>query len=893
MKSKKNNFIPGLILITTALVLLLFCGRSFAATYTFQDVAQDIFAASAAAYEASASAEIGLVRSVIDDLTAAAGLPEPLERLKKLSELSNMSASGRADGNIDLARASEFLDFFSAAVRDKGAAKFRVRVSGARAAVYMSGSAAGNPPSSRGEFKAGRFLPAVYMLKSSGRWILDADYIFKLLKNQSGDLYLDAETFILAEQLWFLSQYEKFAGFNSIFNGDFVSGLSAAPSGGRDAQKYIEETLKGEAMHFYMCLSDFKSGRYKQAYSHISACRAMSPGNLIVETVFNMILSQRKFARLIDENFVAACGADPYNYLALMVIGEFYNARMRYDRSLLAFEAACGLNAYLTPHYHIVYANTLEKLRNHIAAGDELAKCCVYGRDFYYTGYLAGKKYLEGGAEKKAAAQFEKVIDSLNFAETKREVAYWLMNYHDKSGDLQKFYLYRRAYFKSFFNSPTFIGVLILFWFFYLMRKAVVRFIFIPVLKGMSRIFKNEALFNNTFNAYCNFGDSEAGVKYYSEYVQRIDKNKDPGVYERSAVKLGVYLLSAYRTEEAKKIFVELLSFKPDCGDAILGLGIAEYDLKNMQIALEYFMSAIEAIPENNMPYYYAGICNVLAGSKKEGIELIMISYKIDNSCESALNLCESYFLSNNMIGELVSFYDDMLVVGDLTENYIQHYLKLNVSRMDAVRVGRMLEKAKGVAITKPETYLELAVAARELNMFPEAAAMILKSMLISGGYGWLSGLRSLAVLEFAAFSLPRYRNSSLFNLQLLELGITYRRMGETAMADRALRRIIKNSPDYAYAHFLLKDFDRSIELMAGELSESNYPWNNASIVEVIYHCLKETKNKQRLDRYREWGLHYARSISDEFGIFSYKYLKYIPKNLFLKIINDNDPERK
>ncbi|HBC73449.1 MAG: hypothetical protein A2008_08520 [Candidatus Wallbacteria bacterium GWC2_49_35] len=887
MKNNIKAFMPGLVLITAAAALWLFCGRAFAAPGSVRDIGQNFFAASAAAYEASASAEIRLVRAVIDGLAVASGLPEPLERLEKLSGLSNMSAAGRPAGNIDLAIASEFLEFIRASFRNSGAFEFKVRVIGERAAVYLRRSGAS------GGFKAGRFLPALYITKISGRWILDADYIFKLLKNQTGDLYLDAETFILAEQLWFLSQYEKFSGFKYIFNGDFVSGLSPASSGGRDVHDYIENALKGEAMHFYMCLSDFKAGRYKQAYSHISACRSMSPGNFIVETVFNMILSQRKFARLIDENFAAACGADPYNYLALMVIGEFYNVRMRYDRSVLAFEAASGLNAFLTPHYHIVYANTLEKLRNYIAAGDELAKCSVYSRDFYYTGYLAGKKYIEGGAGKKAAEEFEKVIDSLNFAETKREVAYWLMNYHAGSGNSQKFYRYRRAYFKSFFNSPTFIGVLILFWFFYMMRKTAARFIIIPTLRFLSRIYKKEGLFNKTFNAYCNFGDCEAGVKYYAEYIRSLDRSREPGAFERSSVKLGVFLLSVYRPEDAKKVFCELLSFRPDCGDALLGLGIAEYDLKNIDIALEYFMGAIEVIPENHMPYYYAGICSVLMGSKKEGIELIMISYKIDNSCESALNLCESYFLSNNMIGELVSFYDDMLVVGELTENYIQHYLKLNVSRMDATRVGKMLEKANGASITKPETYLELAVAGRELNMFSEAAATILKSMLISGGYGWLSGSGSLAFLEFAAFNLPRYRHSLLFNLQLLELGITYRRMGDNARADRAFRRIIKNSPDYAYAHFLMNDFDRSVELMAGELSESNYPWNNASIVEAIYHCLKETKNKQRLDRYREWGLHYARSISDEFGIFSYKYLKYIPKNLFLNIINGNDPDRK
>lgn len=874
-----------MVLITAAAVLCFFCGRAFAAPDSVRDIGQDYFTSAAAAYEASASAEIRLVRAVVDGLAAASGLPEPLERLEKLSGISNMSAAGSPAGNIDLAVASEFLEFFKAAFRDRGVPEFRVRIIGERAAVYLRGPA--------GEFKAGRFLPALYMIKSSGRWVLDADYAFKLLKNQTGDLYLDAETFILAEQLWFLSQYENFSGFKTIFDGDFVSGLSSAPSGGRDVQNYIESALKGEAMHFYMCLSDFKAGRYKQAYSHISACRSMSSGNLIVETVFNMILSQRKFARLIDEKFAAACGADPYNYLALMVIGEFYNVRMRYDLSFLAFQAASDLNAYLTPHYHVVYANTLEKLRNYIAAGDELAKCRVYGGDFYYTGYLAGKKYVEGGDAGKAAAEFEKVIDSLNFAETKREVAYWLMNYHAGGGDTQKYYRYRRAYLKSFFNSPTFIGVLIFLWFFYLIRKTAARFIIIPIFRCLSRLYKKEGLFNKTFNAYCNFGDSEAGVNYYADYIRGLNRNEEAGAFERSSVKLGVFLLSAYRPEDAKKVFGELLSFRPDCGDALLGLGIAEYDLKNIEVALEYFMSAIEAIPENHMPYYYAGICSVLLGSKKEGIELIMISYKIDNSCESALNLCESYFLSNNMIGELVSFYDDVLVVGELTENYIQHYLKLNVSRMDAVRVGKMLEKAKCAAITKPETYLGLAVAARELNMFPEAAANILKSMLVSGGYGWLSGSGSLAVLEFAAFNLPGYRHSRLFNLQLLELGITYRRMGDNARADMAFRRIIKNSPDYAYAHFLMNDFGRSVELMAGELNESNYPWNNASIVEAIYHCLKQTNNRQRLDRYREWGLRYARSISDEFGIFSYKYLKYIPKNLFLNIINDNDPERK
>lgn len=844
---------------------------------------------SAAGYEASFSSEIRLVRETVAALNSVSRLASPIERVDGLSRLSNLSVAGRAGENTDLARAAELLEIFAGAGGPAGGA---VRIVGSRAAVYMGGGFRGAVRSASPAAPAGRFLPAVYFLKSGGAWVLDADYIFKLLKNQTGDLYLDAETFILAEQVWFLIQREEFRSLNDLFGGDFVSGLSQAPSAGREVQKRIEDSLTGAALHFYLCLHDFKLGRYKQAYSHISSCRAMSPGIPVVETVFNMILSQRKFARLIDEKFVETCASDPYNHLALMVAGEYYNIQMRYDMSLVAFETASSLNAYLTPHYHIVRAGTLEKLQKHIEAGDELAKCSAYGPDFYYTGYLAGKKYAEGGDDRKAAAEFEKVIDSLNYAETKREVAYWLMNYHRASGEEAKYYAYRRAYLKSFFNSPTFIGVLIIFWFFYLVRRAAARYFIIPLLKAVSLVYKREWLIDRTFNASCNYGDGEAGVRYYSNYIAGIDKSKGAGAYERAALKLGIYLLSAYRPEEAKKVFGELLAFKPDCGDAILGLGIAEYDLKNIEVALEYFMSAIDAIPENNMPYYYAGICNMLMGAKKEGIELIMISYKIDNTCEPALNLCENYFLSHNLVKELVAFYDDLFVVGDFTEHYIQHYLKLNIARMDSARTARMLEKARKLIVRRPETLLDMSVASRELGRLDDAVTLALKSILFAGGYGWMAGARSRRVLEAAAFGLPVYKGGRLYSQQLLELGIAYRLMGDNASADNAFKRIIRHSPDYPFAHFFLNDFSRSAELMAGELSESNQPWNNASIVEAIYHCLKETNNQNRLDRYREWGRHYARSISDELGIFSYKYLKYIPKTLFLKIINEGDVER-
>ncbi|HOT74144.1 MAG TPA: tetratricopeptide repeat protein [Candidatus Wallbacteria bacterium] len=900
------------LLLSTVVLSVSFSGRAFFASgqnspgqaaprYSFERVARDLFDEAAEDYEKSASSEIALIKTLASELFSIPGISSPAERVAKLSRLCVPPDAelGAGDG---VAAPAHILDVLKAA-RDKDPdSQGRVRIVENRAVLYIYNEMAFGPgPAAesgrpREKFEPGmeylKYTPPLYFRKNKDGWLLDSGYMFRLISGRTGHLYQDAETFMLAEQLWLLSQYKEFSGFDSLLEGDFTGSLNSHAAGS-DVKNPAEPYLKGPALDFYMCLLEFKAGRYKQSYSHISACRALSGGNFIVETVFNMILSQRKFGRLIDEKYVQGYRKDPYNYLALMVIGEFYNLNFSFGLSVSAFRLASQLNCRLTPHYHVVYANTLENLKNYKAAGDELSKCSSYGPEFYYTRYLAGKKYILGGEDKKAAAEFESVISSLNFAETKREVAGWLMNYHLKNGNLPSYYEYRREYYKSFFNSPMFIGILIILWFVYMLRKTMARYLMIPFLKALARFYKNEKLCGKIFDAYCNFADGESGVKFYESYIKSISQQTQPQVFERSSLKLANYLLSIYRPEEAKKIFAGLLSFRPDCAGALLGLGIAEYDLKNIDIAIEYFMSGIETEHENHLFYYYAGICNMLKGFKKEAIELIMISYKINSSFEPALNLCNNYFLSNNMITELVTFYDDLFVLGDLNENYVQHYLKLNTCRMDASRILKMIGVYDKIKVARPETYMDMALANRELELFEEAAALICRSILLAGGYTRLSGLKSLPLLELAALNLPRYKNLQSFNHQLLELGITFRRMGRNAKAESVFKRILKRSPDYAYANYMLNDFSRSIELMAAELSESNYPWNNASIVEAIYHCLKETNNPQRLDRYREWGVHYARSISNDFGIFSYRYLKYIPKERFLKIISDMETEIK
>ncbi len=869
--------------------------------YSFKSVARDLFDEASQDYEKSYSSEISIIKNLVSQLFSIPVIPSQIERVEKLARFCAPAGPSREAGT-EIACFASVLDILSEARDAAPDLSGRVRIVENRAVFYINNEASavsgrlletGQLP---GKSAAGpeqkKYAAPLYFRKIKDGWFLDSNYMFRITGGRTGHLYLDAETFILAEQLWLLSQYKEFSGFDFLLEGDFSDALNS-PAAANTSKSQMERHLKGPALDFYMCLLEFKAGRYKQSYSHISACRALSGENFIVETVFNMILSQRKFGRLIDEKYVQNYRKDPYNYLALMVIGEYYNLNFAFDLSASAFGLASKLNRYLTPHYHVVYANTLENLKNYKAAGDELSKCSSYGPEFYYTRYLAGKKYILAGEDKKAAAEFETVISSLNFAETKREVARWLMEHHLKNGNLPSYYRYRREYYKSFFNSPMFIGLMMVFWFGYMLRKTLARYLMIPFLKALAYFYKNERLCGKIFDAYCNFADGESGVRFYESYIKSVSRQDRPGVFERSSLKLGNYLLSVYRPEEAKKIFAGLLAFRPDCSEALLGLGMAEYDLKNIDIAIEYFMSGIETEHDNHLFYYYAGICNMLKGLKKEAIELIMISYKINSSFEPALNLCNNYLLSNNMITELVAFYDDLFVLGDLNENYVQNYLKLNTCRMDASRILKMTGVYDKIKAARPETYMHMALANRELELFEDASILICRSILLSGGYARLSGLKSPRLLEFAALNLPRYKNLQSFNHELLELGITFRRMGQDAKAEKIFKRIIKRSPDYAYANYMLNNFNRSIELMAAEISESNYPWNNASIVEAIYHCLKETNNPQRLERYREWGIHYARSISNEFGIFSYRYLKYIPKERFLKIISDRETEIK
>ncbi len=862
---------------------------------TFSELKHDGFYEAAAAYETIHSVDIKAVNAVIDELIRISDTEGRSDKIEKISRLSNLSNAGSPDDSSTSVSPAVFFDYLKNISAPGG---FKIRIIDNRAAAYPYKSVSvfdsyyaraflKSAPGGSGA-AGNKYLPAFYFKKTGVRWVLDINYIFKLINSATGILYQDAETFILAEQIWFLSQYEKFAELERFASGNYICGLNDARAG-NEVQKIAEEKLSGAALHFYMSLVDFKAGRYKHSYSHISACRILAAEYFIVETVFNMLLTQRKFGRLVKEEFVIACRSDPYNYLALMIIGEFYNLNFRYSLSYEAFELASFINPYLTPHYHIVYADTLEKLKNYNAAGDQLSKCGAYGSDFYYTRYLAGKKYITGGDEKKAAREFESVIGFLNYAETRREVARWLMNFHYKNGNFEAYYAYRRTFLASFFNSPLFIGILGVLWLLYILKKYIARYIMIPLMNLIAAIFKSEILYDRTFDAYCNFSDSDAAVKYFYKYFISIDKQTSPGAYERCSLKLANYLLSIYRPDEAKKIFTALLSFRPSSLEALLGLAIAEYDLKNYEIALEYFKSGIDSATDNHLFYYYAGICTMIEGRRKEAAELIMISYKINSSFEPALSLCNNYYLSNNSIGELVSFYDDIFILGDFSENFIQYYLKLNISRMDRVRVLKMLDRLQNFKISKAGTYLEIARACRELDKFEEAVIFIHKGILTAIGYKWTMKFCGTAFIKWLTAFMTFYTNDAMIKTLLLELGITYKKMGCAKKAEAVLKKIIKNFPDNAYAHFLLDNFNRCVELMTAELNESDYPWNNASIVEAICYCLKETNDGQRLGRYREWGIHYASSISNEFGIFSYRYLRYIPKTLFLSIINGTD----
>ncbi len=763
---------------------------------------------------------------------------------------------------------------------------FSVQIYRSRAAVYFHAApfASKGPP--YGNFFESAPMP-LYFIKDGGAWRADGGFMLEFALKSDGTPHLRDENALEIDQNWMLSQDEEFEKVLAFFPSKYLVSSSAEPL--KKLGEYIVKNPKSAAAHFYMAVALTK--QFKYGYDHIRASRELAPDNIFIEITYSRILMIRKFGRFLNDRLFEMYRACPHNPLALMVLGEMLNLRYRYDLSKLAFDRAALLYKFMTPHYHMVFADTFEKLQNYKAAAFEFVKCASYGPLFYYSRHLAARMYIKAGDEDSAAGEYEAVIDHLKYAELKNEAAGFLMNYHSARGNRDEYYNYRRYYLTSLINSPSFVFALLVLWLFYFMRRTVVKYSLFVILPVACRFSRSRLVHEKALDIYHFYGRYDAGIESFKKYLAAVKACGDQKEYCRGLMKLAGAYSRLYKVNEALPLYREALELSPGDTEAVLGLGICEYDMKNYAIALEYFSSGMDSDPENHLFYYYCGLCRMMMGRRAEGIDNIMSAYKVNNAFEPAVAICESYFLGENKVAELVHFYDDMLVFGDLKENFIERSLRLHITRMDAPRLRTFLKAYEKMDIRGRDTFNTIGCAYREIGMAAEAEKAMKMGLEAAVGvdFGAKGPLGLFANFIKRHFWPERYRVAPL---QYLELGITYKCLGREDLAAKCFKKAAGIDSNYPFVYYFLKDYNRSFELMARQISESELPWTNASIVEAVYLSLKEIKDEAHLLRYREWGRYYAGSFPDEFGIFSYKYLKYIPKAKYLEIFNERTDNR-
>ncbi|MEZ7893161.1 MAG: tetratricopeptide repeat protein [Candidatus Wallbacteria bacterium] len=753
---------------------------------------------------------------------------------------------------------------------------------GERAAVYLT----------RPEITPANIARSVYLIKKNGEWKIDGEFTAAttLLSGKSDAYENMAATAVEIETNWFLSQYEQFGNIIKQFKEPYL--LTANEPYAAEIIKKAAHTEANPALLYYAALCFQKRIKFKNAHELISKANDIMPDNIFIESLHCQIIMYRKFSRLITAKPVKLLEKAPYFTPLLLCAGSIFNSNLNYGLSEKMYKTALVMHPSIGAYFHSNYALTCEKLKKYETAAYHYKIAAESGGS--YNHYLAGKAYLAAENHEKAAAEFERCFDGLLSNPKKIETAQYLADHYLSKGDNEKYYDYKLCYYIALANSPaaifTFITLLILFF----TRKYLVKKALLTTYRHICKISMKPGFQYNAFDFYCENNNSGLAITLFSDYMDRLKKDKRDEEYIIAAIKLANHYLKLYKIDEAASLFKEALHMNPDCDSAILGLGMCEFELKNYEIAAEYFKSGIDINPEVCNFFYYLGLCQLVLNKSDDGINNIMNSYKVDNTFEPALTITQNYLISANKTKELVKFFDDIMIIGNLTEQFYDRYLRLNISLMDEGRLKKALEYCAVKNFKSADTFLSIGCAYREIGQYEKSEENIRKSIAISSGQ---SSDNNPAIRLFYgiknSISVPR---GQIIANQYLELGITQKISGNNEAAVKSFIKSKKAAPSFPYVYYFLKEYEKSCQMMPGQIKDSEMPWNNASTIEAIYLSLtaarpndKSSVNNEHKKNYRNWANFYLEAMPDGFGIFSYKYLKHIPKEKYLAIINDSD----
>jgi tetratricopeptide (TPR) repeat protein len=129
---------------------------------------------------------------------------------------------------------------------------------------------------------------------------------------------------------------------------------------------------------------------------------------------------------------------------------------------------------------------------------------------------------------------------------------------------------------------------------------------------------------------YTTIYDDQNAIKYY-ELAASKGYKKDNDFYEN----LAESLISVGKSDEALKIFQDLLLKKPADLELLNSLGFINYKLKKYNVAMEYWDRMLEYDKQNGRALYMIGMCYQKKGDTEKGKALCDKAIALDPSLKS------------------------------------------------------------------------------------------------------------------------------------------------------------------------------------------------------------------------------------------------------------------
>lgn len=220
----------------------------------------------------------------------------------------------------------------------------------------------------------------------------------------------------------------------------------------------------------------------------------------------------------------------------------------------------------------------------------------------------------------------------------------------------------------------------------------------------------------------------EENLEKAREQFEIIVSRQPQQMEEEDFIDLGLIYIETECYEEAARIYAKLMFWYPESAQGYYGLALIEEEKGNMDLAIDYYLKAIEVEPD------YLDACFFLAAlyDDMEMSEKAIYWYKY------LLDLEPEHFWGNLNLGAVYEGMDDLEEASfyfDRAQSIEEHYLvyfnqgvlaKRQNHAMDAIHA---YHKSLELDSTYVYTYINLAVLYREMGAFQDVESILLQGI--------------------------------------------------------------------------------------------------------------------------------------------------------------------